>query len=181
MRKALLIVISLLICVLLASCSAEKQRENESDAAVPPTTEFAVAPLEEKTTKAAQSDKVKAESLKAVITKELGANELRGQLDLGSFTYRYSRDAKTVYKFEYMEQCEKKAAENADSFIKALSSVYPDEITKYDYNVKQIGSGENGIDSVRYEFYYKNTQNQLLSIYADSDGTISYADCRFTW
>lgn len=181
MKKILIMVLTLVMCSVLVSCSAKEVQENTSDVTAPSTTEFAIAPLEEKTTKIPSSDKAKGDSLKTVIIKALGENELSGQLDIGSFTYRYSRDAKTVYKFEYMEQTEKKAMENVDSFISVLSSVYPYELTQYDYNVKQIGSGDNGIDSVRYEFYYINTQNQLLSIYADSDGTISYVDCRFTW
>ena len=86
-----------------------------------------------------------------------------------------------MYANEQSEEFEKKAKDNAQKLIDSIKTFYGDKITfDREYTVT-IGGGDNGLDSVQYQFFYLNTQNQQIKIYADSDGEISFAECNFTW
>ncbi len=183
MKKTATALIVILMCLMLTACAGKDvQQETTSQAeatqaAAESTTQLPI----EKTTKVPASNSQKGEALRKAAEKQLGSKGLDGDFSYGSFTYKNIRDAADMYRFEYSDQLEKAARKNVDALIDLISEFYSDEITLYSFEAKQIGNGENGIDSVRYEFYYINTQNQLLTVYADSDGTISYADCAFTW
>lgn len=183
MKKISIALILILVCLMLTACALKG--EQQAGTSQPDTTQTegqSTTQLPaENTTKAPASDLQKGEALKNAVSKQLGSKGLDGDFSYGKFTYKGTRDIADIYKFEYSDQFEKAAKDNANALVEAVSELYSDEITLHSFEAKQIGNGENGIDSVRYEFYYINTQNQLLTIYADSDSTISYADCSFTW
>lgn len=183
MKKTAIALIVILMCLMLTACAGKDvQQDSTSKTEATQTTAESTTQLPiEKTTKTPSTDSQKGEALRKALEKQLGSKGLDGDFSHGSFTYKNIRDAADMYRLEYSDQLEKAARKNADALVDTIRGFYSDEITLYSFEAKQIGSGENGIDSVRYEFYYINTQNQLLTVYADSDGTISYADCAFTW
>lgn len=183
MKKISIALIVILICGILTACAGKiEQQESTNPPVTTQSAEQSTTELPtESTTKSPASDPQKGESLKNAVSNQLGSNGLDGDFPHGKFTYKGNRDIADIYKFEYSEQFEKAARDNVKALVDSVSGMYSDEITLYSFEAKQIGNGENGIDSVRYEFYYINTQNQLLTIYADSDGKISYANCAFTW
>ena len=182
MKKYISIMLTVLLCFCLCACTADKEKEEETSAVTTTEQQTTEKPLpKESTTKEPSSDVKKGNSLKGSVEKVLGNGELSGDFDYGRFTFVNNRDAQAVYAFERSEELEKKASDNAQKLVDEIRSYYGGEITLYSNTAQQIGNGENGIDSVRYKFYYVNAQNQILTIYADSDGVISYADCAFTW
>lgn len=181
MKKFILLLMTAILIVVMTACAKTDKAENTSADTTAPITETTTRMPTESTTKQPERDSQKGERLKARVSAQLGNAELSGDFEYGKFTYRNIRDAKLMYAYEYTEEYEKAAKENAEKLLKEIREFYPDEIQLYHYSAHQVGTGENGIDSVRYEFYYINTQNQLLTIYADSDGAICYADCAFTW
>lgn len=179
MKKLISILLAVCICAVLTSCTNNNNTEPESSTA--PTTEQTTKLPEENTTKAPEQNSQRGEELQTVLKNSLGNGELDGDFDIGKFTFKNTRDAQVVFAYEHTEEMESKAQSNADKLVNDIKSLYGDKIKLYSFVPEQIGNGENGIDSVRYKFYYINTQNQLLIIYADSDGVISYAGCAFTW
>lgn len=180
MKKITALMLTVLICISFAACTktAENYSNNNTATAVSSVsaTENTTEQIIEKTTSPPKSDSQKGSELRTAVINTLGNKEnaeISGELEYGKFTYKYSRDAGVVYANERDNETEKLA----DS----ISNMYNDELKLHSNHTKQIGTGENGIDSVQYQFYYINSQNQLLTIYADSDGEISYADCKFTW
>lgn len=178
MKKSVILIITIIMCISLCACS---HNENQ-----PPTSTQAVSENETQGSAdiTARRDSEKGKRLKSAVAEELGTEDgalLEGDFDTGCFTYKFSRDAQIMYAKERDDAVEAVAKENAQSLVDEISSFYGGEITLKSFEVKQIGSGDNGIDSVQYRFTYVNSQNQQLVIYADSDGVISYADCAFTW
>lgn len=186
MKKAITLILTLSLCIVFAACSKTTADENTS-ATEPQSvslTETTTEPIIEKTTSPPKSDSQKGSELRTAVMNTLGNKEnaeISGELEYGKFTYKYNRDAGVVYANERDNETEKLAADNAQKLADSISNMYNDELKLHSNHTKQIGTGENGIDSVQYQFYYINSQNQLLTIYADSDGEISYADCKFTW
>ncbi len=186
MKKAIALVLTLSLCIAFAACSKTTTVEN-TDTTEPQSvsqTETTTEPIIEKTTQPHKSDSQKANELKSTVISTLGNKdgaEISGELEYGKFVYKYNREASVVYANERDDETEKLAINNAQKFADSLSDLYGDELKLHNSHAKPIGTGENGIDSVQYQFYYINSQNQLLVIYADSDGEISYADCKFTW
>lgn len=186
MKKAITLILTLSLCIVFAACN--KTTTDENTAATEPQsvslTETTTEPIIEKTTAQPKSDSQKGNKLKSAVMSTLGSKEnaeISGELEYGKFEYKYNREASVVYANERNDETEKLAADNAQKLADSISNIYNDELRLHSNNAKQIGTGENGIDSVQYQFYYINSQNQLLTIYADSDGEISYADCKFTW
>jgi hypothetical protein len=180
MKKLIAILLAGMLCVCASSC-AKAQSEDTSTQDTTTTTERQIEQPIESTTKAPSEDSQKGEKLSASVLSTLGGSDISGDLSYGSFTYKNNRDAEIVYANERTDELEANAKDNAQKLVDSIKDFYGDEITYYDFIAKEIGSSENGIDSVRYQFYYINTQNQLLTIYADSDAQISYVDCEFTW
>lgn len=180
MKKIIMALVLLALIAGMTACAKEDISESAASA-TDPTTQIASTMPIESTTKTPENDAQKGSMLKSEIIAQLGSAEISGNFNYGKFTYKNIRDVETIYAYEQTDEYEKAAKENAENLVSEIGKFYADEIKLYDYLAKQIGSSENGIDSVRYEFYYINTQNQLLTIYADSDGVISYADCSFTW
>lgn len=182
MKKIVAIILAATVAVTFFACSKEKEQETEkpeTTTSLTTTTEPATS-----TTAPVKENSEKASKLKKAVLNgidESSNGSITGDLSKGSFTYIYSRNPSAVYANERTDEFEKKATDNAEKLVNSIKSLYGDEITFSKMYPAQIGTGENGIDSVRYEFYYLNTQNQQLKIYADSDGTISYAECNFTW
>ena len=183
MRKIMIIFLSAALCFSFAACTKNIEEENEatSETIVTTTETTTFAKPEESTTKQPKENSQKGSELKAVIIGALGDNDLSGDMSYGKFTYKNNRDTKQVYANERTDELENKAIANADAFVEKIKAFYGDEIKLDTFSPKDISFGENGIDSVRYEFYYINTQNQILTIYADSDAVISYVNCEFTW
>lgn len=178
MKKSVILIITIIMCISLCACS---HNENQ-----PPTSTQAVTENETQGSAdiTARRDSEKGKRLKSAVAEELGTEDralLEGDFDTGCFTYKFSRDAQIMYAKERDDAVEAVAKENAQSLVDEISSFYGGEITLKSFEAKQIGSGDNGIDSVQYRFTYVNSQNQQMVIYADSDGVISYADCAFTW
>lgn len=183
MKRNILVILTLALCLLLCSCNSNEQAEESTAEAVSEqqTTEEETQLPEESTTKQPEEDEQKGSELKSTLESFFTDGEITGDFNIGKFTFKNNRDADVVYAYERSDDLEEEASDNAEELVDEISSFYSDEITLYDSVAEQIGSGENGIDSVRYKFYYINEQNQILTIYADSDGVISYADCEFAW
>lgn len=183
MKKIVIALLTAALCCSFAACSKNVETENESstETAVTTTEPTTYARPVESTTKQPEENLNKGSELKAVVVSTLGDNDLSGDISYGKFTYKNNRDTKLVYANERTEELESKASENANDFVEKIKGIYGDEIRLDAFNAKEISFGENGIDSVRYEFYYINTQNQILTIYADSDAVVSYVNCEFTW
>lgn len=186
MKKAITFILAFSLCVVFAACSKDKAEENTNttEPQSVSATEAATEPIVEKTTAEPKSDSQKGNELKDIVISTLGSKEdaeISGDLKYGKFVYQYNREAGIVYANERNDETEKLATEHAKKLADSISGLYGDELKLHSSQAKQIGTGENGIDSVQYQFYYINSQNQLLTIYADSDGEISYADCKFTW
>lgn len=185
MKKITVCILTALICIAFAACS--KPAEEKAGTSMPASeslTEKTTAQIVEQTTAKPQSNSKKGNELKTAVSHALGnkeAAEISGELAYGKFIYKYNRNADIVYANERNDEIEKLASDNAKKLADSISKLYNDELKLHSSDTKQIGTGENGIDSVQYQFYYINSQNQLLTIYADSDGEISYADCKFTW
>ncbi|MCM1114928.1 MAG: hypothetical protein NC397_05470 [Clostridium sp.] len=178
MKKIITAFLILTLCLSFAACA----KQDKEPLTMPPSTE--VTDPVESTTKAPHADKEKGKHLKSVVLKTLGSKKeasIEGDIEYGKFTYKYNRDPQVVYANEESEALMSKAADNADALVDQLFVIFDCEINKYNTITNTIGNGDNGIDSVQYQFFYKNTQNQILKIYADSDGVISYVDCSFTW
>lgn len=181
MKKFIMLFTAIVLIVIMSACAKENPAENTQSTTTAPITESTTQRPIESTTAQPKSDSQKGERLKSAVAAQLENADLSGDFKYGKFIYKNIRDAELMYAYEYTEEHEKAAKENAEKLVKQIGTFYSDEIKLHDYSANQIGSGENGIDSVRYEFYYINTQNQLLTIYADSDGAICYVDCAFTW
>ncbi len=185
MKKITALLLTAIICISFAACTkSSEDGESTSEPTSAAATEKTTEKIIEKTTAQPKSDNQKGEKLKEAVIGTLGNKadaDISGELEYGKFIYKYSREASAVYANERNDKTEKLAADNAKKLADSISDIYNDKLTLHSSDAKQIGTGENGIDSVQYQFYYINSQNQLLTIYADSDGEISYADCKFTW
>lgn len=183
MKKIITVLLAAALCISFAACTRNSETENETTSEVTVTTTEAVtyARPEESTVKPPEENSHKGNELKETVISSLGDNDLSGDMSYGKFTYKNNRDTKLVYANEHTQEFEDHAKAGADSFVEKIKGLYGDEIRLDSFIPREISFGENGIDSVRYEFYYINTQNQILTIYADSDAVISYADCEFTW
>lgn len=183
MKKMSIVFLAVLLCISFAACSknAEEKKVTTIEEVVTTTEPVTYSKPEESTTKQPEENPQKSGELKSTIANTLGDNDLSGNVSYGKFTYRNNRDPKLVYANEHTQKLENKANDNANDFVEKIKDFYGDEIKLDGFIAKEISFGENGIDSVRYEFYYINTQNQILTIYADSDAVISYVDCEFTW
>lgn len=185
MKKISILIISSLICISLAACANEQIQEESTQPITEAATAITTTTVPATSTTAPVNKNIKkGEELKMTVLSALDNEEnaeVEGELSYGSFTYKFIRDAGVQYANERDEVFEKTAKQNADSLVEEIKELYSDEITFDREYAAPIGSGDNGIDSVQYQFFYLNTQNQQLKIFADSDGTICYAECNFTW
>lgn len=185
MKKLSAIIISTVICISLAACANEQIQEESTQPTTETTTAITTTTVPATSTTAPPSENTqKGEELRTAVLSALDDEEnaeIEGNLSYGSFTYKFIRDAKAQYANERDEVFEKTAKQNADSLVEEIKGLYGDEITFDREYAAPIGNGDNGIDSVQYQFFYLNTQNQQLKVFADSDGTICYAECNFTW
>lgn len=182
MKKAITFLLAIGLCITLTACTNSEAEDTISTEPQTTQSEPETTKLPEvSTTKAPENDSQKGGELKASVEQTLGDGEIDGDLSHGSFKFSKKREAAATYAFEHSEDMETRAKTNAEALVSEIKNYYSDSIKLYSFEAEQIGSGENGIDSVRYKFYYINTQNQLLLIYADSDGIISFAECSFTW
>lgn len=193
MKKFLVLITGILFCVCLVGCSSngdEKQTTSGEKivTAIPETTQL-VTETERvtSTTSPAFEDSenglMLSDTVKEVLADGDGsACSLTGDVKYGSFEFKLNdTDTAVMYSKEQSDEMQKAAEDNAKSLVDAISTYYPYEITFESTTPQQIGSGDNGIDSVVYVITYTNTQNQELTMRADSNGTIYYAYCNFTW
>ncbi len=182
MKRIFALILLFTFCFSFAACSNEKQKEETEQPSQ--TTVTATTEPVQKTTAPPSENTAKGNELKTAVldTLENRKNaEISGDLKYGSFTYKFNRGPEIMYADEQSEELEKRAKDNAQKLIDSIKVFYTDKITfDREYTVT-IGGGDNGLDSVQYQFFYLNTQNQQIKIYADSDGEISFVDCRFTW
>lgn len=182
MKKIFILCFAAMICFSFYACAKGQEEETTHTAAAPAvttTTEPAVS-----TTAPASEDAQKGEELKSTVMQALGNKEgavIEGNLEYGSFTYKFTRNPEVVYANERTEKLEQKAKNNTEKLIDKIKIYYGDEISFNREYVAPIGNGDNGIDSVQYQYFYVNSQNQQIKIFADSDGVISFVDCNFTW
>lgn len=182
MKKAFSLLLAAALCLTLASCS--NRAEEEVSQEMPTVSQTTTTDPVTSTTAPAKKNTEKGNTLKKNVLGALGNKKtakLTGSLAYGSFEYQYSREPEVIYANERSDEFEQRASANAQGLVDKIKSCYNDEIKLDRTYFAQIGDGDNGLDSVRYEFYYINTQNQQLKIFADSDGEISYARCDFTW
>ncbi len=182
MKKIFALFLISAISLSFAACSNERQEEETAQPSQ--TTVTATTEPVPKTTAPPSENTDKGKKLKTTVLDTLNNRidaEISGDLKYGSFTYKFNRNPEIVYANEQSEEFEKKAKDNAQKLIDSIKTFYVDKITfDREYTVT-IGGGDNGLDSVQYQFFYLNTQNQQIKIYADSDGEISFAECNFTW
>lgn len=179
MKKVLCIVVTAAICLSFIGCSKKSSQNTAETSQITTTTEPATS-----TTAPVKEDKEQGEKLKKAVKNAIDDNSqgsLSGNFETGSFKYIFNRNPSVVYANERSDEFEKLAYKNAEKLVESIKSFYKDEIKFDRMYPNQIGSGENGTDSIRYEFFYINSQNQQLKIYADSDGVISFVQCNFTW
>lgn len=183
MKKLSALILAISICVAFTACSGRAEVE-EDTAPASTTSETTTTEPVTSTMAPAKKDTKKGSELKGKVLSALGNKKggaLKGNIDYGSFEYEYKMEPTALYAYERSEELEQRATKNAQALVEKIKPCYNDEIRLDRMYPAQIGSGDNGIDSVRYEFYYINTQNQQLKIYAASDGEIFYAKCDFTW
>lgn len=179
MKKLVCAVLILTFCVSFFACSKKAEITETSTTEITTTTK-----PEEKTTALPSENQEQGEKLKKAVLNSIENSSnasVSGELKFGKFTYSLNRNPAVIYANERSQEFEDKAYENAEKLVKGIKGFYGDEITFDRMYPYEIDGGNNGVDSVRYEFYYLNSQNQQLTIYADSDGVISYAECNFTW
>lgn len=186
MKKIICTALALCIILAFTACSEKSGEQNEAIGQSEPVTQTTQVTTEPtpKTTSPIKEDSEKGENLRNTVISALGSQSgavADGDFKNGSFNYKYTRDSEIVYSNERSEAFEQTAKKNAQKFVDQIKGFYGDEITLYNAQETPIGDSDNGIDSVRYEYTYINTQNQLLKIFADSDGAISYVECNFTW
>lgn len=181
MKKIMILILAVLMCFFSISCS----RSQDSSGTENQLSEASTEALAVSTTKKPATDTKKAEELKLTMAKALGtSDESITVQNNGSFKYQpKAYDESKIYSMEYTEEIEKAAYKSIEKYIDSIREYYPDgdEIKLYIKNSKQISYGDNGIDSVYYTAVYINTQNQKITVYADSTGELYYAKCDFTW
>lgn len=189
MKKLLIAVIALLICICFAACTGNSntQRENENESVVseiPSPENETTAERVTNTTSPVKEDKKKGEQLSKAVSNFFD-NDNDGKVKndgCGGFSYiSQSNEASEMYSMEQSDDITEIAEKNANNFVQEIKDFYPDEITYEQTDIKQIGGGDNGIDSAVYTVIYVNTQNQELKITTDSTGRIYYVSCAFTW
>ncbi|MGN1421320.1 MAG: hypothetical protein ACI4XC_07395 [Eubacterium sp.] len=186
MKKILLVVLSLIICICFAACfnnNAQTDNTNESVVSEIPTTKNeTTAERETSTTKPATENSKKAKDLE---NKVLKAVKIDGKVtvdNIGGFKFKANKlDTEEMYSMEASEELAKLAEDNAKAFVENIGEFYSDEIKYESTGISQYGSGDNGIDSATYVITYINSQYQELEIRADSTGEIYYVSCSFTW
>lgn len=181
MKKILISILVIAFCFLLVSCSNENAQEETTLSTTTATT--TTEPVE-KTTAQPSENTAKGNELKTAVLDALNNRngaEISGDLKYGSFTYKFTRGPEVMYAHEQTEEFEIKARDNAQKLIESINAFYGDEITFDREYSSSVGDGDNGLDSVQYQFFYLNTQNQQIKVFADSDGVISFVECRFTW
>ncbi|MGN0521278.1 MAG: hypothetical protein ACI4IQ_01425 [Eubacterium sp.] len=185
MKKAVAIILTVLVYVALCACS--QAADNKSVETTESTTQISTTEKRVTSTTAAVSkDTEKGKKLSNAVIKALSSQEgakVSGNTETGSFQYTYNtRDTSEVYKNEASDEMESLAKKNADKFVDEIKAYYNDEIIFEKTEIQSItSSGENGIESARYIVYYTNSQNQQLIVQTDSDAVISYVTCNFTW
>lgn len=95
----------------------------------------------------------------------------------GHFVYLNVRDAQSMYSQERSEEGEKTARNLADKIAEATEPYYG-EMKKIKTDIKNVGSSDNGIDSVLYNFYYESETGGQMRIQVDSDGVVSYIESK---
>lgn len=182
MKKIIIISLAVLMCFSMFSCSKAKSAD---DAAGNTVQKSSTAPLEVSTTKKPAADSAKAKKLSSAMVKVLGTDKENVSVsEDGSFEYKLkSFNEIEMYSMEYTHEIEKSAYKSIDRYVDSIRAYYPDgdKIKLYSKEAKQINYGDNGIDSVNYTAVYINTQNQKITVYADSTGELYYAKCDFTW
>ena len=179
MKRYIALLLAIMLAATLFACSS-KDGGDVDLTSYTETTETQSATVRITSTTALNEDGDKAAELEATIKAHFSAGNAVAQPD-GSFVYENTRDAKTMYAYEREAELEQQASDNAEAFASAISEYYPYEITLEGFSAITVGSGDNGIDSVRYEAVYTNSQNQTMIIYVDSDAMISYIECTLTW
>lgn len=186
MKKILLVVLSLIICICFAACfnnNAQTDNTNESVVSEIPTTKNeTTAERETSTTAPAKEDNEKGKQLEKAVADCLSSDGKVESDNLGGFEYKTDNlDTAEMYSMEASEELAKLAEDNAKAFVENIGEFYSDEIKYESTGISQYGSGDNGIDSATYVITYTNSQYQELEIRADSTGEIYYVSCSFTW
>lgn len=178
----LLTALAISLSAVLSACS-QKNDVRETTQSEPKTI-YSTTQRVTSTTAPPSKSTEKGAQLKKAVLSALGENdfEITGDTDYGSFEYRLKdADEAELYKYEQSDEMQEKAEKNAQSLVKKIKALYPDEIKLEGTQAHPVGSGENGIDSVIYIITYTNSQNQELTVRAGSNGEIYYAYCNFTW
>lgn len=188
MKKILAVVLVLILCFGFIGCKNESKEKEPNSVAGDELNNKKEDGKDDGTTQkptkepAKNSSKKKAEELKNKI-KQAAGEEPKAEItveDGGYFVYKNIRDAKDIYSQERSVEGEKAAYNTALNLAKELEAYYG----KLEGPVEDfidIGGGDNGIDSVLYNFYFVNKGRGEIRIQIDSDGVISYIEsgCAF--
>lgn len=187
MKKTVIAVFIAALFVALCACSA--QNKETADVS---QTQAAASQAEEKTTITESEDyqtlasspegktsEKQAEKLKKEIMELIENTSQTGMVTYpnGHFVYIGARDAQSMYSQERSKEGEKKAQKLADSIADATEPYYG-KMTKIKTDIKTVGNGENGIDSVLYNYYYESETGGQMRIQVDSEGVVSYIESK---
>lgn len=191
-------IIAAMLCIVMCSafCACSKTADSAADTTgagdadltsqTEPVTEPSTRSMPKvSTTAKAEKNKKKAKNIEKQVEEYFSADkkEVKSK-STGTFEFKQeSLDSGKMYAQEYSDENQKAAEKNAEVFVASIKDNYPDsdKIRHFATDVKQVGTGDNGVDSVTYDIIYLNSQNQKLDIYADSNGEIFYVSCNFTW
>ena len=180
MKKAVCILLTVIIIAVLCACARNENADNAETVSVSSSQQQETTDEITTSTTQLNIDDEKSGELLVKLGEYFEGGNSTADSD-GTFVYENNREPSVMYAYERDAEHEQEAKDNAEAFVESIADFYPYEITADNFVATQIGDGDNGIDSVRYEAYYTNTQNQSLVIYVDSDTVISYIDCSFTW
>lgn len=187
MKKAVVAVLITVLVLTFCACSAQNKESDEKTETDNPVSQT----LQNETEKESEvsetlasspdgkSSEKQAQKLKKEIMKLAENNSGKGMAVYpnGHFVYLNVRDAQSMYSQERSEEGEKTAKKLADNIAKATEPYYG-EMKKIKTDIENIGSGDNGVDSVLYNYYYESENGGQMRIQVDSDGVVSYIESK---
>lgn len=177
MKKYFTCTMAIVMIISLSACGASEENSETTTKVATENTTSDVA-----TQKSGDVNEKRAKQLEKSVTDLLGKNEnagIKAQSE-GTFIYKNIRDATFVYSQERSREYEDKARKTSEEIINVLKQYYG-ALTFQKENAVNIGRGENGVDSVLYNFYYIGKNGGEIRIQIDSDGVVSYIEsgCKF--
>lgn len=183
MKKAVIAVLITVLVLAFCACSAQNKETAEGNTVSQTQQEASEKESEVSETLASspegKSSEKQAQKLKKDIMEAAENTSGKGMAVYpnGHFVYLNVRDAQSMYSQERSKEGEETARKLADKIAKATEPYYG-EMKKIKTDIENIGSGDNGIDSVLYNFYYESKNGGQMRIQVDSDGVVSYIESK---